>query len=466
MRSLPLPIRSGRRRDVALASAGCLLLAVPMLLLPPPFSLLAPIAVAALPVALIYAFNNPFVLCLLFIVFSFFRLHEVFPALYPLRIPSLLAAPTLAALGYHLLLSRTIEGFWSPELKAFSVFFGMVTLGVILAEHIPTALAYWTATYWKIGAMCVAVAWLTRRPEDFTLLSRALILSGCLVGYVAITNKLAGIGLVEGTRVTIGREIDSVLGDPNDLSLVLLFPLAFSVSLVARRTGWLDRMLGLAGTGVIVWAIICTQSRGGLLGILTVAAITGWRVVKSKSLLIAVGGAGALLLFAAMGINNRASGGAHEEGIDESAMGRIYAWEAAYRMALARPLNGVGLNNFTDNYWAYSSHWDGKNHAVHSTWFNVLSETGFPGFVAFLAIIGISFRTGWRSLKLVDRVDAPPILRAMSLAVFAGLAAFCVSGTFLTQAFTWPLYILLALTVAIDRYMRLRHPQCFPGSRP
>jgi len=34
----------------------------------------------------------------------------------------------------------------------------------------------------------------------------------------------------------------------------------------------------------------------------------------------------------------------------------------------------------------------------------------------------------------------------------AGIAGFCVAGTFLTQGFTWPIYILLALTAATSRY--------------
>ena len=40
----------------------------------------------------------------------------------------------------------------------------------------------------------------------------------------------------------------------------------------------------------------------------------------------------------------------------------------------------------------------------------------------------------------------------MAWALLAGLAGFMLSGTFLTQGFTWPLYIQLALTVAIGRY--------------
>ena len=241
---------------------------------------------------------------------------------------------------------------------------------------------------------------------------------------IAITNKMAGIGLVEGTRVTIGREAGSVLGDPNDLSLILMFPLGFAVSLVVTpKSGFVNRVLGLVGIVLIVWAIICTQSRGGILGILAIMAVVGLRVVKSKVVLITVGGLAALTLMAAMGLNNRSSGGAAESGIDESAMGRIYAWGAAWNMACARPLNGVGLDNFVPNYYLYSNHWDGHNHAVHSTWFNVLAETGFPGLFVFIYMIYTIFRSAITSMFRLSEAKAPPPVQAMALALTDHLLA-------------------------------------------
>ena len=448
----------GRRGQLVTAILASLIAGLPMLLLPAPFSAVAPIAIAMLPLLGVFAFRNPFILCLVFIVFSFFRIHEAFQALNPLRIPSLVAMPTLVVLGWHIVLSRQIKPFWSQELKVFSIFFVLVTLGLPFAVNKPMAIAYWTATYWKIAVMVVAIAWLVRTPRDFGLAARAMIVGSCLISVVAISNKLAGIGLVEGTRVTISREFGSVLGDPNDLSLILLFPLGFAVTLVVFKTGFVNRLLGLTGMVLMVWAIVCTQSRGGLLGILAVFGIIGFRVVKSKVLLISVGAVAGLVLFAAMGINKRASGGAHEDGIDESAMGRIYAWGAAWKMATSRPLNGVGLDNFVSNYYFYSDHWDGHNHAVHSTWFNVLSETGFPGFFTFVWMIVTIAISAFRSMLRLAQARAPPAVQAMALALVAGIASFCISGTFLTQGFTWPVYILLALTTATARYAREHCP--------
>lgn len=445
---------------IALATLASALAVAPLLALPHPAVMLG---LAFLLPAVVLATRIPFFLCLGFVVFSFFRIHEAFPVLMPFRIPQLLAIPTLGVLAWHIIGTRQMKPYWSRELSWFAAFFGLVTVGVVFASNRPIALAYWTATYVKIGIMTLAIAWMTTEATHFARASRILVLAGLAVSYVTLSNKINGIGLVEGTRVTIGREMQSVLGDPNDLSLVLLFPLAFAVSLgTTRGVSLFWRLFGVIALVAIVSAIIATQSRGGLLGIMTVFGLFGLRIVKSKALLISIGGLAMLVLFAVAGISDRASGGAAEDGIDESAMGRIYAWGAAFHMAVERPLTGVGLDNFLSNYFFYSSHWDGLNHAVHSTWFGVLGETGFPGLIVFVGMIATSLRSATKSSLHLDATNAPADARAMGRALVAGLAACCVSGTFLTQGFTWPFYIQIALTAALTRYTEMQTAKTAP----
>lgn len=439
--------------QAGVAIAACGVVALPMLALPHP----AIVAVGAiLPLAACFAVRIPFPLCLGFVIFSFFRIHEAFPVLMPFRIPQMLAIPTLGVLAWQIFGSKRIQPFWSRELTWFSVFFVLVTIGVITATSRPTALAYWTGTYVKIGVMVLAIAWMTSEPKHFAGASRAFLLAGLAISYVTLYNKANSIGLVEGTRVTIGRDMQSVLGDPNDLSLVLLFPMAFAVSQATTKgTPLFWRLFGAIGVAVMLSAIIATQSRGGLLGSVTVFSIFGTRMIKSKAVLITIALVGGLTLFAAAGISSRSSGGAAEDGIDESSMGRIHAWGAAINMATKRPLTGVGLDNFVSNYYLYSAFWDGKNHAVHSTWFGVLGETGLPGLIVFVTMIVLMARSALTASRVLDAdPNAHPAARAMGRAVIAGLGGFCVSATFLTQGFTWPIYIQLALTVAISRYAK------------
>lgn len=431
----------------------CVVLGVVWNFIPHPIIIL----VAGLaPIAIIGVLYMPFMVCLGFIIFSFFRIHEAFPFLMPFKIPLLLALASLAALGWHLVITREIKPFITTELKWFLVFFGLVTLGLMFASNRGMAIGMFTGSYSKIAIMVFAIAWMVREEKQFALLANMIVIAGIAIGMVALNNKANGIGLVEGTRVTIARDMRSVLGDPNDLALVLSFPISFAAGLaLTKGRARPVRLLGVIGYFVIASAIIATQSRGGLLAILAVSGVFGLYKIKSKLLLMGIGAVALVALLAMAGISDRSSGGASEDGIDESAKGRLYAWQAAFNMANTHPLTGVGLNNFTSNYFFYSPHWDGMNHAVHSTWFGVLAETGYVGLIVFL-ILAVKLVLGMRRLvdnlvPLYDQGKCSPVIFGTAQSALAGLAGFMVSGTFLTQGFTWPLYILLAVSVAVTQ---------------
>lgn len=443
---------SNIRKKYVIVGAICCIISMLWLKIENPFLILA---VSGAPIAIIFILWKPFLMVLLFVIFSFFRLHEVFPQIYNFKIPLLLSLASLFSLFWHVAISKKIEVYLTKDLAAISVFFILVVIGVIAASNRPIAIEYFKGIYWKIALMTYAIAYLTRQAKDFSLAAKIITISGTLVGLTALYNKANGIGMVEETRVTIGRQIGSVLGDPNDLALVLMFPASFAISLILTKgISTSSKFLGLVSVITLFSAIIATQSRGGLLGILAVFGIYGYRKTKSKALFFSASFIFAILLYFIAGISGRSSGGSAEDGIDASAMGRLYAWEAAVGMAIHNPLTGVGLDNFYSNYYYYSPHWDGLNHAVHSTWFGVLAETGFLGLAVFIFNIVLLLRTSYRCLINIELyIDvADPALVAASQAVFAGLIGTVVSGTFLTQGFTWPIYILSALVVAVSRW--------------
>lgn len=445
MRSEP-----SRLNSLLLVSVICALIGAIWMVIPNPAVALV---LALLPLGVLFIINQTFWLVTLFVVFSFFRIHEVIPVLYSLKIPLMLSLGALSALLWHTLISRELKVYWHPCLTWLAIFWGLVIIGVIFASNRGIAITTFKNTYWKIIVMTLAIIWLVNNVESLARISVLIVLSGLLVGFVAMSNSINGIGLVEGSRVTVGRDIGSVLGDPNDLALVLMFPLAFATGLLTTpRVPWYLRLLCLISMGVLMMAVIATQSRGGLLGSLAVFGIFAIKLIRSKALLLCIGGIAALLLYSVAGISDRSSGGAAEAGVDASAMGRLYAWEAAFKMSLDNPLTGVGLNNFYYNYFYYSSHWDGLNHAVHSTWFGVLAETGMLGLIIFIGFITSLILTARKTLSQIalkpQAYDC--YLIAMANAVYAGLMGTIVSATFLTQGFTWPIYILAALTIAVS----------------
>lgn len=395
--------------------------------------------------ALPFVINQAFLICVGFIIFSYFRIHEAFPLLMPLKIPQLLALASLAGLGWQLWLQRdTIN--WHRLQTLFLLFSFWVLVSCLFASNRGEAFASFSGNFIKIVIMVFAISWLPQRLPQLKVIPYLLLLSGMLIGGLALFNKANGIGLVEGTRVTIGRDIGSILGDPNDLALVLQFPVSFAMAYSFHGPKW-QRALSFIILIIMIMSVLATQSRGGLLGIACV--LFAMTLMKSRSIVLPaiISGIGLLALVVLAGISDRSSGGSAESGIDESAMGRIYAWQAAFNMAVSNPFTGVGLNNFYYNYYFYSPHWDGLNHAVHSTWLQILSETGFVGLVLFLLMLIGALRVSYQLLKRLEHHEMRPLAQGLWL----GTLSFCVSGTFLTQGTTWPLYILIGLLLALDR---------------
>jgi len=429
-----------------------MLTAAALYLFPHPLIL---IVIGLIPFALWGVVNFSFYIVLAFVVFSFFRIHEVFPLLEPLKLPLLLALAALFVISLRATISKNLHPYWCRQFSFLILFFLLVTLAIPFSSNVAVAVKSWTGVYSKIILMTFVIAWMMRKESHFITSSRVFIFAGACVGLVAIYNKLNGIGLVEGTRVTIGRNIGSLLGDPNDLALVLLYPMAFAIATFLEKSlSRFERFFSFSTFCILLYALLATQSRGGLLGFLAVVSLFAYNRVRSKVLLFSGGGIAMMILFIVAGISERSSGGAAEEGIDESAMGRLYAWEAAWNMAIDNPIFGVGISNFFYNYFSYSAHWDGLNHAVHSTWFGVLAETGFVGLILFISLIVSTLLMSLRMLKTVNEPYHTPGIRVALNAAPAGIIGFIVSGTFLTQGFIWPIYLQVALVIALNRYLQ------------
>lgn len=415
------------------------------------FGPIAAFALLLLPFAGYLAVKISTVFIIFFILFSYFRLHEAFVFLMPLKIPKMLALASLLGITWHLFISKTLKPHWSSTHLIFVIWFAWLTVCVFSATNKGLAIEYWIGVLVKVFIMVFAISWWLTRFSHFSFVRMGIMISGVAVALVALNNKINGIGLIEGTRVTISREYRSQLGDPNDLSLVLMFPVSFlAAELFNSQVNKYRRIF--AGIGLIftISGVIATQSRGGVLGIAAILSFFLYQKVKNPVVVAMCAGVAMLAMMVFAGISDRQSGGAAEDGVDESAMGRIYAWQAAINMALSNPLTGVGVDNFFVNYYFYSPHWDGKNHAVHSTWFQVLGETGFVGICIFLVLIASIYRSLSR-VYCINKLNYNHQVVVNANALKAGIIGFMVAGTFLTQAFTWPLYIILALTIALEK---------------
>lgn len=379
-----------------------------------------------------------------------------------LGIPLALTSAAFCAVAWYTLLSSASARPMPANIRLFTAFFVVICLTSIFGRVPGDSFDYWSSMTWKVAAMTLATVWLARSQRDLSLATALYIASGVLIAFVVFYNKANGISLVEGTRVAIGlvasddpevvRASARVLSDPNDLALILMFPLAFALARLVHRSSWINMLASASAATVILLAITFTQSRGAALGVMMVVAVLLFQRYRSFAVgVMAIVIAGPLLI-SAMSIatrSNSVSDGFSQGDLDNSAQHRIDAWKTAVNMAAARPLTGVGIGNFSQMYYSYTEHWHNRAIAAHSMWFQVLGEIGLIGFALFVGMIWKSFTLNAATIRLLERARAPPGPRAMALGLQAALAGTCAAGTFLSQAYNWPLYMIIAMIAAI-----------------
>ncbi len=188
-------------------------------------------------------------------------------------------------------------------------------------------------------------------------------------------------------------------------------------------------------------AIFLAGSRGGLLGlIVTLLSI----LARSKQKIYAVLVILFFSFFFAWQAGDVMRGRAQsittfEE--DESAMGRIYSWEAAIKMAIDNPFTGVGFASFGPAYPDYS---DARPREAHNSFFQILGESGILSGSMYLLAILMSYKallkTRKRSSALKDRFHY--FLNEALTVSFSGLI---VCSLFLSLQYFEIFYYLYAL---------------------
>ncbi len=86
-----------RPTQIIAATTVTVVIALAWLVIPHPILI---VAICFAPLAILFVLNQTFWLVTLFVIFSFFRIHEAFPVIYNFKIPLLLSLGALGALSF------------------------------------------------------------------------------------------------------------------------------------------------------------------------------------------------------------------------------------------------------------------------------------------------------------------------------------------------------------------------------
>ena len=301
---------------------------------------------------------------------------------------------------------------------------------------------------------CAAIYLLANTPDRVESFLRYLALLYFLIAVITIANGGLGPG--------------SFVRDPNDTSLALSMGLPFFVYMALSRTPTKTqkRLLWIAA-GIVIVAIIATRSRGGFIGLAGVMLGMWW--LSRKRLKIAI-----LTLLAATMLGGTVVSILPEDYVQEivsiaepegdpeedTRVERLRTWEIAWLMYLDNPVIGVGVGSFMFNVIDYqrltswATGWEKSLHgrAAHSTYFEILAETGTVGFLAFGYIMFVlPLRLYARRNRILKREYSDPRSYLYLQILMISMLAYVLAGAFLSVTHYPHIGLWIALYVIVTR---------------
>jgi len=267
-----------------------------------------------------------------------------------------------------------------------------------------------------------------------------ITMAGCVVLYVlsprVVTGPIASLAHALVVRDAGGR-FAAFFSYPNALAGFLILPICIGVGLFAFGRGGRERLLGLAGTIVLMAALVLTGSRGGLLvaaGVLLLLPVAGWlcRCVSSRQMahVVIAYGVMAVILAASIALPvsrtriwkplayrftevvQEVSGGKATTG---AALGsRLQMFRDLGPYLRAYPVLGSGLGTYASVYMKFRSQLFFATDP-HSLVVKSLAEGGILGFALELGMITVLLWLGFRAALLSRN-------KALTFAVIVGIA--------------------------------------------
>jgi probable O-glycosylation ligase (exosortase A-associated) len=313
-----------------------------------------------------------------------------------------------------------------------------------------TTLAFNSAGAWvqyekviKIQILTFMTLLLLTSRERVNLLVWAIVFSLAFYGVKGgiFTILKGGVHRVQGP--------DGTFIDGNNelaLALVMTIPLMYYLYMHEKHK-WLKPGL-MAGMILTAIAAFGTQSRGALVALTLTGAIF-WLKSRTKirtAVLVAFAGLIGLSLMPEAWFERMRTIETYDQ--DESALGRINAWWTAWHLANDRIVGG-GFETWTRSVFAKYAPDPTNVRDVHSIYFEVLGEHGWPGLVLFLSLLGLT----WIRCRSIIRFAGknPETLWAKDLAAMiqVSMVAYMSAGAFLGLAYFDYIYHLIAIVVVV-----------------
>jgi hypothetical protein len=350
-----------------------------------------------------------------------------------------------------------------PPAKLTIAVMGVTTVSILWSVLRSATLGVVTGTALAVTITLILVIKAARNWESVKTILHGVVFSSIVLIASVFTTKVHDAG---GARAGYSSSYD-----PNDFAFVLLgfLPLVITFGIVSRGA---KRLIYFGLAGFVTIAILLTESRGGLFGLIfDVVAMTfllpvarrgqlrfqvsKWGIVARTALLILI----ALVAWQSLPEKARARfdtittlGSDYNSNISEG--GRLAIWTRNLPSVLNRPW-GYGAGAFEAVDGMYSG---GRYRAAHNTLLQASIELGIPGLLLLVSTIVASLRylrvaqDRDRDNTMSAAQDEP---RAFARGLGIGWVGLCISGFFLSELYSNVLWTFVTLSCAVGIVRRL-----------
>ena len=277
--------------------------------------------------------------------------------------------------------------------------------------------------------------------------------AACLMAIHALLQDLTGTGFAHAepiytadakTGAPIVRTLFfGIFSDPNDLAQLLAtsMPLAFAIP---KRMNVFSFLTSTGVVALLMMAFLTTHSRGGQIALIAVCVTLVLLRLPARwlpyAMLLVLGGAMVVVAL---------KGGAM---LDESAQQRVEFWGLANRAFLHNPVFGIGFGMFGQV---------ADDRAAHNAFVHCYTELGIFGYWFWFGLIALGVTGCWRSRVALMGLRNPDqvCLRRFAGLSLAAMVGFTTSAYFLSRAWVYPLFFLMALLNAVPSMVEELLPQ-------
>jgi len=329
---------------------------------------------------------------------------------------------------------------WTIELRILALFILWMFLTTVFAMDQKWAWIQWDKV-WKIQLMTFVTIILMQNKWRVQAMVWIIALS---IGFYGFKGGIFTI-LTGGAYAVYGPSGTFIYGN-NEIGLALIMTMPLIRYLQLTTESRFLRQGLLATMWLCVIAVIGTQSRGALVGIVVMGVFL---VLKSRKKLLMV-----LLMILLLPVifnfmpetwHSRMSTIETFEQ-DKSAMGRINAWWMAFNLAKDNFFGG-GFQCFTGkNFLVYAPDLLDA-HDAHSIYFEVLAEHGFIGLTLFLLLGVLTLFSARRLIKEAKKTEETMWISDLAAMLQVSIMGYAASGAFLGLAYFDLYYHLIAFVV-------------------